>query len=209
MMDYKELSRNAFDIQAKSYDIDKNGRHARNLYQSVIEELSCLSFQSILDVGCGTGEILKMMKTMDPERSLYGIDLSEEMLKQAKGKLADQAELYLGDAEHLPFENEKFDLLICTDSFHHYPNPQHALQEFHRVLKNAGYLIMADYWKPFPIRQIMNLFLPFSKEGDVKIYSQNEIRNFLKDIGFQNLKYKKLNNSSYLATAKKTSEGLG
>lgn len=203
MADYKQLSRNAFDIQAKSYDTDKNGKHARNLYQNVIAEISNLRLDNLLDVGCGTGEILNLVKTLYPAISVYGIDISTKMLKKAKEKLLDKAELYLGDAEHLPFEKDKFDLLICTDSFHHYPNPQKAVNEFYKVLRNGGYLLLADYWKPFPIRQLMNIFIPFSNEGDVKIYSQNEIINFLKHRGFQNIKYQKMNNSSYLVTAKK------
>ena len=48
-----------------------------------------------------------------------------------------------------------------------------------------------------------HIFIPFSNEGDVKIYSQNEIVNFLTNCKFKNIKYQKVNNSSYLVTAKK------
>ena len=139
----------------------------------------------MIDVGCGTGEILNSVKNLYPAASIYGIDISEEMLKKAKEKLLNAAEISLGDAEHLPFENGMFDVLICTDSFHHYPNPQKAVKEFYRVLRNGGYLLLADFWKPFPVRQLMNIFIPFSNEGDVKIYSQNEIVDLLMHNGFQ------------------------
>ena len=203
MTDYKRLSENTFNIQAKTYDTDKNGKHARNLYQYVIDSLSTLKFLEILDVGCGTGEILCSIRKLYPTASLHGIDISQEMLKRAEGKKIKNLRLYLGDAEHLPFQNDKFDLLICTDSFHHYPNPENAVREFYKVLRNGGTLLLADYWKPFPIRQLMNIFIPFSNEGDVKIYSQNEIVNFLTNCKFQNIKYQKINNSSYLVTAQK------
>lgn len=142
----------------------------------------------MIDVGCGTGEILNSVKNLYPAASIYGIDISEEMLKKAKEKLLNAAEISLGDAEHLPFENGMFDVLICTDSFHHYPNPQKAVKEFYRVLRNGGYLLLADFWKPFPVRQLMNIFIPFSNEGDVKIYSQNEIVDLLMHNGFQDIK---------------------
>ncbi|MDU7031974.1 MAG: class I SAM-dependent methyltransferase [Clostridiales bacterium] len=45
---------------------------------------------------------------------MYGIDISEEMLKKAKEKVLDTVTLSLGDAEHLPFENGKFDCLLCS-----------------------------------------------------------------------------------------------
>ena len=203
MTDYKKLSENAFNIQAKTYDTDKNGKHARNLYQDIIKALSSLQFSNVLDVGCGTGEVLSIIRKLYPTALLYGIDISEEMLKKAEEKKIDNLNLYLGDAEHLPFENARFDILICTDSFHHYPKPQKAVSEFYRVLQNDGYLLLADFVKPFPIRQIMNIFLPFSNEGDVKIYSQNEILSFLRQSGFQDMQYRKINKSSYLVMAKK------
>lgn len=203
MTDYKKLSESTFNIQAKTYDTDKNGKHARNLYQHIIDTLSTLQFSNVLDVGCGTGEILSAIRKLYPTVSLQGIDISQEMLKQAENKKIDNVKLYLCDAEHLSFENDKFDILICTDSFHHYPKPQRAIDEFYRVLQNNGYLLLADFWKPFPIRQLMNIFIPFSNEGDVKIYSQSEILNFLKHSGFQNIQYQKINKSSYLAVAKK------
>lgn len=202
MTDYKNLSKSAFNVQANTYDVDKNGKHARGQYKYVLNELQQLDFQKILDVGCGTGEILKNIKERYSFVQLYGLDISEEMLKQANDKLKGTATLILGDAENITLETNSFDLLLCTDSFHHYPNPQQAISEFYRVLKHGKLLLIADYWKPFPIRQIMNLFIPYSNEGDVKIYSKKEIIEFLKQGGFQEIIYKKIQNSGYLVIAK-------
>lgn len=203
MTDYKNLSKSAFNVQANTYDVDKNGKHARGQYKYVLNELQQLDFQKILDVGCGTGEILKSITERYSFAQLYGLDISEEMLKQANDKLKGTATLILGDAENITLETNSFDLLLCTDSFHHYPNPQQAISEFYRVLKHGKFLLIADYWKPFPIRQIMNLFISYSNEGDVKIYSKKEIIEFLKQGGFQEIIYKKIQNSGYLVIAKK------
>lgn len=203
MTDYKNLSKSAFNVQANTYDVDKTGKHARGQYKYVLNELQQLDFQKILDVGCGTGEILKSIKERYSFVKLYGLDISEEMLKQANDKLKGTATLILGDAENITLETNSFDLLLCTDSFHHYPNPQQAISEFYRVLKHGKFLLIADYWKPFPIRQIMNLFISYSNEGDVKIYSKKEIIEFLKQGGFQEIIYKKIQNSGYLVIAKK------
>lgn len=203
MTDYKNLSKSAFNVQANTYDVDKNGKHARGQYKYVLNELQQLDFQKILDVGCGTGEILKSITERYSFAQLYGLDISEEMLKQANDKLKGTATLILGDAKNITLETNSFDLLLCTDSFHHYPNPQQAISEFYRVLKHGKFLLIADYWKPFPIRQIMNLFISYSNEGDVKIYSKKEIIEFLKRGGFQEITYKKIQNSGYLVIAKK------
>ena len=91
MTDYKNLSKSAFNVQANTYDVDKNGKHARGQYKYVLNELQQLDFQKILDVGCGTGEILKSIKERYSFAQLYGLDISEEMLKQANDKLKGTA----------------------------------------------------------------------------------------------------------------------
>ena len=63
--------------------------------------------------------------------------------------------------------------------------------------------MISDYWKPSPIRQIMNLFLPYSNDGDVKIYSQKEIMAFLETVHFDVTCYEHTNSSSYIVIAKK------
>ena len=109
MDDKKRLSKDAFNLQATTYDTDNNGKHSRTLYPHIIDRLSDILFDNVLDVGCGTGEILNTIKNRYPAVSLYGIDISEEMLKKAKEKLLNTAELSLGDAECLPYENDYFE----------------------------------------------------------------------------------------------------
>lgn len=203
MKDSKTLSRQAFDHQASGYDLDKNGLHARNQYQTVLAEISNYTFSHLLDVGCGTGELLKYLISKYPSIRFYGVDISEKMLEVAQSKLTESVNLLLGDAENLPFDNDVFDFVICNDSFHHYPNPQKAIFEFHRVLQNKGILLISDYWKPFPVRQVMNFFIKYSSDGDVKIYSQEEMIRFVKSAGFSNVSFRKISKTSYIIEAQK------
>lgn len=197
--DYKLNSKKTFDIQAEKYDTTFYGQHARKNYKYILNELNYLKEENILDIGCGTGELLYMINKKG--LNLYGIDLSDKMIEEAKMKLQNHANLTIGDSENLPYKDNKFDIIICNDSFHHYPNPIKALKEMNRVLKNNGKLIMGDCYQPFISRQIMNIFMKFSKEGDVKIYSKKEFINMFKDSNFKNIKYKKLDNSSCLIKA--------
>ena len=74
----KENSKAAFNQQAATYDKDIKGQHARSLYPVLLEKLSHIPFQSALDLGCGTGEMLKLILQEDVGKELYGIDLSEK-----------------------------------------------------------------------------------------------------------------------------------
>lgn len=176
MPNIKEKSKVAFDHQAPTYDYDMKGQHARTLYPILLEKLSSIPYCSALDLGCGTGEMMRLILERDNSKHLCGLDLSEKMLDVAKGKLGDRVELFLGDSEHLPFPDSSFELVYCNDSFHHYPAPGCVLAEVARVLKADGVFVVGDCWQPLIGRLIMNCYMKHSSEGDVKIYSEHEMR---------------------------------
>ena len=179
MRDNKERSRAAFDRQAAHYDTASFGSHARTLYPILLEQLAQIPHRSVLDVGCGTGELLRKVGDRFPETARAGLDLSEQMLTVARGKLGEGVELVLGDAERLPFADGRFEVLLCCDSFHHYPNPEAAVDEFARVLQPGGILLLADCTAPAGVRAVTNLLLPLSGEGDVRLYSPEEMKQLL------------------------------
>ena len=198
----KENSKSAFNQQAATYDKDIKGQHARYLYPALLEKLSHIPFQSALDLGCGTGEMLKLILQKDPFKELYGIDISEEMLAVAKSKLPEQVQLFQGDSEMLPFSDGSFDVVYCNDSFHHYPSPQNVLREVHRVMKPGGTFLMGDCWQPYVGRVIMNFYMRHSKEGDVKIYSEAELVSMLSTY-FHNVSWEQVGNTACIAMGKK------
>lgn len=200
MIGNKEKSKIAFNQQAATYDEGIKGQHARNLYPALLKKLSGLYFHTALDLGCGTGAVIQAILQSFPEKRVYGIDISENMLQKAKEKLKDKASLTLGDSEHLPYANEMFDVVYCNDSFHHYPAPEKVIAEVYRVLKPTGSFIISDCWQPFFGRIIMNAFMRFSSEGDVKMYSKHEICSLL-DLHFQNVIWEKANHTSFIVTS--------
>ena len=179
MADIKERSKSTFNQQADTYDEDIHGQHARTLYPVLLSKLAHIPFQRALDLGCGTGEMMKMLLQVDDQRELYGIDLSEKMLSVAESKLSGKVRLVLGDSEHLPFADNFFDVVYCNDSFHHYPVPENVIGEVQRVLKPGGTFLIGDCWQPLVGRAIMNFYMRHSKEGDVKIYSKEEMVSLL------------------------------
>lgn len=198
----KENSKAAFNRQAATYDEDMKGQHARSLYSVLLEKLSHIPFQSALDLGCGTGEMLKLILQEDTHKELCGIDLSEKMLAVAKSKLPEQVKLILGDSESLPFSDNTFDVVYCNDSFHHYPAPQNVLREVYRVLKPGGTFLMGDCWQPLVGRAIMNFYMRHSKEGDVKIYSEAEMVSMLSE-RFRDVSWERIGNTACIAMGKK------
>jgi ubiquinone/menaquinone biosynthesis C-methylase UbiE len=187
--DRKEQSRKYFDKDAASYDLSRMYAQNRFRYRYVVEEALLHRFSNYLDIGCGTGALLSLIAQHRDGARLYGLDLSEQMLKVAHDRLGQSAELVLGDSERLPFEDAKFDLITCTFSFHHYPNPESVMAEIGRVLTIHGKLIIADPWIGAPLRQILNLLLPLNKKGDIRIYSRREMCDITESAGLQVVKW--------------------
>lgn len=198
MANIKENSKSAFNQQAATYDNDIKGQHARSLYPVILKKLSEIPYHTALDLGCGTGELMKLILQQNEDKSLYGIDLAENMLEVAKEKLGNHAKLILGDSEQLPFSDNYFDVVYCNDSFHHYPAPDKVLSEVYRVLKPNGIFVMCDCWQPTIGRAIMNFYMKHSKEGDVKIYSENEIRKLF-SVHFSKVLWKRIGNTACMA----------
>ncbi len=95
----------------------------------------------IIDVGCGTGEMLEVLK----ERKFvtYGLDYSYKMLYEiSKDTAILQLPLINSDIENLPFENESFDGVICAGVIEYLNEDQKALREMSRILKPGGYAII-------------------------------------------------------------------
>jgi ubiquinone/menaquinone biosynthesis C-methylase UbiE len=180
---YKQKSRDRFDSVASSYGNHLAGRHAAKLYPVVVKAVDELSPSSVLDVGCGNGNLLALLN--NSSRKLAGADLSPEMLRHAWAKLGDGIDLKVTDSENLPWNPGSFDAITCTDSFHHYPNPAQVLLEMRRVLKPGGYIVIADPWAPAPFRWIVNFLFRFGISGDVKLYSTAEWRRMMDAAGFQ------------------------
>lgn len=118
------------------------------------------------------------------------------------GVVAISLILSLADAEALPFSEEFFNAVWCNDSFHHYPDPKRAAFEAWRVLKPGGSLIIGDVWQPAPARALMNAWMPYSQEGDVRIYSENEMRTIL-GTWFDTVEWRKVNSTACICIARK------
>lgn len=108
---------------------------------------------NILDVGCGTGSHLELYQHYNC--NLYGVNLSPSMLEMARKRLENTAQLDHGDATDMPYEDNKFDLVISMLSLHDMPPETRSavLSEIRRVLKDIGHILLIDF-HPGPYQPI-------------------------------------------------------
>lgn len=198
---FKQNSKVNFDSHAETYDESSDGKFVAPMYGEIISRIINTKGKKILDVGCGTGNILmKLIKNRDLD--LYGLDISEKMIEVAKNNIGDKAELKVGDSEFMPWEDKYFHVIVCNASFHHYPNPEKVLLEMRRVLKPNGTLIIGDPTAPVIYRQMINVCCKIYNRGDYKIYSRRDIERLLIKCGFEPFNFVKINFKSFAINAK-------
>jgi ubiquinone/menaquinone biosynthesis C-methylase UbiE len=101
--------------------------------------------RSVLDVGCGTGALLRLVPRRYPRARRTGIDPSAAMIRHAD---AAGAELVQACAEWIPFGPRTFDLVLSTLAFHHWFDRDEAISEIARVLAPGGVFLLADRLLP-------------------------------------------------------------
>lgn len=142
----------------------------------------------VLDVGCGTGELLKRLRAQYPNAALAGLDPVAEMLAVASTKLGGRHDLRIGYADSLPWSSGSFDVVVSCNMFHYITHPVRALQEMGRVLRPGGSLVLTDWCDDYIACRICNLYLRLTNRAFYKTYRQAECRELLRVAGFGNVK---------------------
>lgn len=207
MRDYEELSRIHFNSQAHIYDegcdnmfISKEGVIS---CRDVAERIGSGQPISLLDIGCGTGNLISLVSERREGR-FFGIDIAENMVAAARKKNIKNACFSAGSAQNLPFDDGSFDIVTCTQSFHHYSQPEKALSEVLRVLKNGGVYYLSDTGVSGIGAFIDNyLLFPFMKSGDFKCRGRKEVEKMVTKAGFTAVQGFKIARFIYTISAEK------
>lgn len=173
--DYVELSRKWFDGQASVYD-DKDeilySKYGKISCRNIADYLAGKPYDTLLDIGSGTGYLIHMLSGTH-DAAYTGLDLSPNMIAEANKKDIPNATFVEGRSDALPFEDNTFDVVTCSQSFHHYPDTDAALQEALRVLKPGGLYILSDTgvgpFKKFGVALDGFVYRHFSNTGDCNV----------------------------------------
>jgi SAM-dependent methyltransferase len=167
--------------------------YLRKAQLSVIALIDVKENMNFLDIGCGTGwAVGRAAKAAGNIGSFYGVDLSSGMIEKAKANFHGYENFHFinANSESIPLDDNLFDNIICTNSFHHYLHPEKAMQEIWRLLKPGGkiYILdpVADIWYIKIIDKVIKLFEP----QHVKIYSTVEFKIMMSEAGLKYIGYK-------------------
>lgn len=174
-----------YEALAETYDHRWRRYHAETLSR-VARHLQNTHTPTILDVPCGTGELLRWLLPKAPEASIIGVDGSAAMLRVARRKWAGQARVSFQRAlaEALPFGEKTFDWVLCCSSLHYFRQPTRVLAEFARVLNPTGRLLLLDWCRnPWHCR-VINWWKVRRDPAHVRMYTTQELERLLRDTGW-------------------------
>ena len=143
---HREKDIERFDQWSSSYEnswmqrafFDQTHKAALALAAGIVHQPA-----SVLDVGCGTGRLLRRAYRYWPEAQLIGVDPANGMIERAK-LLTPNATFFTAMAEALPLSDASVDLALSTISFHHWQDQAAGIREIARVLRPGGYFILVD-----------------------------------------------------------------
>ncbi|HEX6489483.1 MAG TPA: methyltransferase domain-containing protein [Candidatus Dormibacteraeota bacterium] len=151
-----------FDRWAETYDSHWMQRRIFEPVQSTVLDLGQAMVpapRAVLDVGCGTGRLLKAASHRFPDAELAGVDPAPEMVRHARMAAGDGSAIQFREAsaEALPFPDGQFELVFSTLTFHHWGDQRGAIKEIARVLAPTGHWILADFLATGLMRPIRRL----------------------------------------------------
>jgi len=169
---------------AKHYD-EKWAFYVEATTRETLRRLPLSAASRVLDVGCGTGELLRRIRANVPDAVLAGLDPVPEMLDVAREKLSGRDDLRVGYADRLPWNAGTFDVVVSCNMFHYISEPLTALREMARVLRPTGALVLTDWCDDYFACRICNLYLRLTNRAFYKTYRQAECLELLKVAGYE------------------------
>jgi ubiquinone/menaquinone biosynthesis C-methylase UbiE len=129
-----------------------SGRLVKFFFRNITELYLSVEAESVFDGGCGEGFILNTLNKARPVRSCYALDLDINEVKDASVNLPF-CDVRQGSLYEIPFKDDSFDLVICSEVLEHLEDPGRGLHELHRISRK--YVILSVPREP--VWRILNI----------------------------------------------------
>jgi SAM-dependent methyltransferase len=147
--------------------------------------------ENVLDVGCGSGWLVKLLATRITEGRVVGMDISDEMVRLARRATAEQENVIcvVGGVEEIPWQANFFTRVVSVESAYYWPDPARGLREIFRVMQEGGSAwININYYRDNPYCHQWGDLLAIP----AKLFSADEWAGMFRDAGFVDVTHERI-----------------
>ena len=144
-----------YDVTSEMYE-ERYAEKQQRKYKKALEQVD-VSGKVLLDVGCGSG--LFFREVAKDAKMAVGVDISRKLLFKAKEKVRTFPNAFVlqADADHMPFKKGCFNQVFSFTVLQNMPKPNETLEEFKRVVKPVGRVVVTGLKKAFPLEKFMDI----------------------------------------------------
>jgi len=145
--------REEFNRWAQAGRGEEMERHHLPIVLPVLELMDLQSDDNVLDIGCGSGWLSRLIAERVCEGRVVGIDVSDEMVRRARKKCVEHGQVMfvLGSVDEIPWDNNFFTKAISVESAYYWPQPAQGVREIFRVLREDGSAwVLINYYRDNP-----------------------------------------------------------
>lgn len=162
-----------------------------NFYKNLVELAKPLNPNNVLDAGCGEGFSMNTLYINKVGKKIQGVDDSMDALTLGK-KIFPYLSFKKGNIYNLPYKDNSFDLVICTEVLEHFKDPHKVLFEILRIARKN--IIVSVPNEPFfTIQRFLrgkNIFRLGSHPQHIQHWSSKSFKEYIKDNGIKIKKVK-------------------
>jgi ubiquinone/menaquinone biosynthesis C-methylase UbiE len=178
-------------VEKKMFDDSKHSKYntnnpisnflVTNFYQKINLMLKEINYNSVIDIGCGEGFVFKCLSENLLKKKCYAIDCDLNEIESARKNIPFcnfmQASIY-----EIPYDDNSFDLVICTEVLEHLENPSKAMEEIFRVCNKYVLLSVPrePIWRLFNLARFSYIFDFGNTPGHLNHWSS---KDFIKFVG--------------------------
>ena len=138
---------------------------------------------NVIDLGCGTGEMLARIAEIFPNARLSGVDGTPAMVDKAKKKLDGHATIEHSNLNDYSFK-ERYDVILSATVLHHLDSPSDHLDSIHGALENGGHVFVSELAINTFKLQLAHYWWTLTQKSHKQAWTENEFRYLIKSAHF-------------------------
>lgn len=158
-MEKKKTIATHYDSSAEIYDTRYKDIQAQK-YQEILSLVDFSESDEIIDIGCGTGTFLGLIKELvNGNSKLIGVDISHKMIKIAHDKFPD-IDFIVADSDNLPIKDGTFERILSVTHLQNLPEPHNTVKEMKRIsTKDASVVIsiLRKTWTQEELQELLKI----------------------------------------------------